>query len=77
MPTYVYECPNCNYTFEKFKKITQNNDEVCPRCNNFTKRIISGGTGVIFKGSGFYCNDYSKIGRMKKEEENKEKSELK
>ncbi|MGN0910669.1 MAG: hypothetical protein ACI4NV_04505 [Thermoguttaceae bacterium] len=33
--------------------------EVCPKCGEKKlRRVISGGVGVIFKGSGFYCTDY-------------------
>ena len=31
----------------------------CPECKkNSLRRIISGGTGLIFKGSGYYLTDY-------------------
>jgi len=31
----------------------------CPVCGqNEVARLISGGTGLIFKGSGFYITDY-------------------
>tara|TARA_X000001036_G_scaffold118107_2_gene111566 strand:- start:615 stop:827 length:213 start_codon:yes stop_codon:yes gene_type:complete len=31
----------------------------CPECKKDTlRRIISGGTGLIFKGSGYYLTDY-------------------
>jgi predicted nucleic acid-binding Zn ribbon protein len=34
---------------------------VCPECENSAlRRLISGGAGVIFKGSGFYVNDSRK-----------------
>tara|TARA_B100000902_G_scaffold72428_1_gene77756 strand:- start:819 stop:1010 length:192 start_codon:yes stop_codon:yes gene_type:complete len=32
----------------------------CPKCLNTVRRLISGGTGLIFKGSGFYKTDYNK-----------------
>jgi predicted nucleic acid-binding Zn ribbon protein len=32
----------------------------CPTCGGKVKRLISAGGGVIFKGSGFYANDYAK-----------------
>jgi len=32
--------------------------EECPNCGGKAKRLISGGTGLIFKGSGFYITDY-------------------
>tara|TARA_B100000131_G_scaffold7925_1_gene8203 strand:- start:5 stop:220 length:216 start_codon:yes stop_codon:yes gene_type:complete len=31
----------------------------CPECKKHSlRRIISGGTGLIFKGSGYYLTDY-------------------
>jgi hypothetical protein len=30
----------------------------CPKCDGPVKRLISGGAGLIFKGSGFYLTDY-------------------
>jgi len=32
----------------------------CPQCGKEVRRLIFGGTGVIFKGSGFYVTDKSK-----------------
>jgi len=33
----------------------------CPKCKkNKLERLISGGSGVIFKGTGFYETDYKK-----------------
>tara|TARA_B000000475_G_scaffold258708_2_gene240991 strand:- start:1318 stop:1515 length:198 start_codon:yes stop_codon:yes gene_type:complete len=32
----------------------------CSVCNNKLRRLVSGGTGLIFKGSGFYLTDYAK-----------------
>ena len=60
MPTYEYECDNCNKTFEVFQKITDEPLKKCPKCNKKIKRLIGGGSGVIFKGSGFYATDYRK-----------------
>lgn len=31
--------------------------KVCNDCGGDLKRIISGGTGLIFKGDGFYLTD--------------------
>lgn len=62
MPTYEYECDNCNKTFEVFQKITDEPLKKCPKCNKKIKRLIGGGSGIIFKGSGFYATDYRKGG---------------
>lgn len=32
----------------------------CPKCEGETERLITGGENIIFKGSGFYVNDYKK-----------------
>jgi predicted nucleic acid-binding Zn ribbon protein len=33
----------------------------CPKCKkNSLVRLISGGSGILFKGSGFYETDYKK-----------------
>jgi len=60
MPTYEYECPDCGCRFEKFERITAPPSGACPRCGAKGRRLISGGAGLIFKGSGFYTTDYRK-----------------
>ncbi|MDC7221863.1 MAG: zinc ribbon domain-containing protein [Spirochaetales bacterium] len=58
MPTYDYECKECGYTFEKFQSMTEDSLTTCPECHKETlRRLIGGGMGIIFKGSGFYVND--------------------
>lgn len=58
MPTYDYDCSTCGQTTELFQSITAAPLEICPRCGGKVTRRISGGTGLIFKGSGFYLTDY-------------------
>ncbi len=58
MPTYEYYCTDCNFEFEEFQSIASEPIQICPKCNGNVKRKISGGTGLIFKGSGFYITDY-------------------
>ncbi len=60
MPTYEYECTKCGHTFEAFQSITEKPLSRCPRCQSRIKRLIGGGMGVIFKGSGFYTTDYKR-----------------
>ena len=60
MPTYDYKCTKCQYTFEHFQSMSEEPLLECPKCSNTLRRLISGGTGIIFKGSGFYKTDYSK-----------------
>lgn len=59
MPTYEYKCKNCSYLFEKFQSITAKLLRKCPNCGKLKLiRLIGPGSGIIFRGSGFYCNDY-------------------
>ena len=60
MPTYEYQCTQCNYLFEEFQKISDQPKTVCPQCSGPLKRLPGAGSGIIFKGSGFYCTDYKK-----------------
>jgi putative FmdB family regulatory protein len=61
MPTYEYLCSNCGHRFEKFQRITAEPETICPNCQQLSiKRVINGGNGIIFKGSGFYITDYRK-----------------
>ena len=61
MPTYEHVCEN-GHTFEEFQSIVAQPIEICPICGGRAERKISGGTGLIFKGSGFYINDYARKG---------------
>ena len=58
MPTYEYECLKCGHKFEKFQNMSDELIKECPQCNGNVRRLIGAGTGIIFKGSGFYATDY-------------------
>ncbi len=66
MPTYEYICEKCGHHFDQFQSISAKPLTVCPKelCvqkqwgKGKVKRAISGGAGLIFKGSGFYITDY-------------------
>jgi putative FmdB family regulatory protein len=61
MPTYNYKCNNCGHSFEKFQSMSSGSLRKCPKCKKHKlKRLIGAGSGIIFKGSGFYVNDYAK-----------------
>lgn len=60
MPTYDYKCEKCGYKFEELQSMSAAPLTECPQCKGKVKRLISGGTGMIFKGSGFYATDYKK-----------------
>lgn len=57
MPTYEYECTRCGHQFEEFKPMSAPRRQRCPKCRGKVERLVSGGLGVHFKGSGFYITD--------------------
>jgi len=66
MPTYEYLCEECGYRFEKFQKMSDEPIKECPKCGGKTERLIGGGMGIVFKGSGFYSTDYKDSGSLGK-----------
>lgn len=63
MPTYEYQCDACEHRFELFQSIKAAPTRKCPSCGKLkVRRLISGGGGLIFKGSGFYITDYRSEG---------------
>ena len=71
MPTYEYRCPACGTDFEKFQKMSDPPVAECPGCGAAAERRISGGSGLLFKGSGFYITDYRGEGYKKAAEAEK------
>jgi putative FmdB family regulatory protein len=67
MPTYEFRCPN-GHTFDRFYRSigTSEAQTACPSCGEMAERIMSGGAGLVFKGSGFYLTDYGKNAHQKK-----------
>ena len=57
MPTYEYECKKCGHSFDVFQSMKDDPLKTCPKCGKELRRLINGGTGVIFKGGGFYVTD--------------------
>ncbi|HSY43220.1 MAG TPA: zinc ribbon domain-containing protein [Candidatus Acidoferrum sp.] len=66
MPTYEYVCKKCGHEFEASRSMTAKPLQTCPKelCakkkwgrGRVTKKI-SGGAGLLFKGTGFYITDY-------------------
>jgi len=58
VPTYQYHCTDCGHDFEEFQSITDKPLDKCPRCGGKPQRVITGGAGFLFKGSGFYITDH-------------------
>ena len=74
MPTYEYECRSCRHRFERLQPITAKPSAACPKCKKTARRLISGGAGVLFKGTGFYATDYRSSSYKKRASEESSKS---
>ncbi|MHC4482996.1 MAG: FmdB family zinc ribbon protein [Planctomycetota bacterium] len=72
MPTYDYICEDCEQEFEQFQAITAKPIRKCPNCGKLSlKRLIGAGSGLIFKGNGFYETDYRSESYKKAEKSEK------
>ncbi|HMH55770.1 MAG TPA: zinc ribbon domain-containing protein [Gemmatimonadales bacterium] len=76
MPTYEYRCPD-GHLFEKFQKMAEKPRAKCPVCGKPAMRMISGGAGLVFKGTGFYITDYGKDGKGPRKPESESAAETK
>ncbi|HYU01911.1 MAG TPA: zinc ribbon domain-containing protein [Gemmatimonadales bacterium] len=77
MPTYEYKCP-AGHMFEKFfPSMHDKRREKCPTCGKLAERQISGGAGLVFKGTGFYTTDYKRAGEKQDQKDQKEQKEQK
>lgn len=66
LPTYVYECEDCDYRFEEKQSFDDDTLTECPKCRGKIRRIIFA-TPVHYKGSGFATTDARGItGRKRK-----------
>jgi putative FmdB family regulatory protein len=55
MPTYEYKCEACEHYWEARHSMKDNPITKCPKCGeNKAKRLISGGTGFVLKGGGWF-----------------------
>jgi putative FmdB family regulatory protein len=75
MPTYAYRCLSCGHEFEKFHKMTVRTRPKCPECGTTAERVITGGAGLHFKGSGFYITDYPKKGQKGQERQERQEGQ--
>lgn len=78
MPTYDYQCNACGHEFELFQQMTAAVKKKCPECGKLKlQRLIGTGSGVLFKGSGFYETDYRSESYKKAAEAEKKSAEPK
>ncbi|HEY0928289.1 MAG TPA: hypothetical protein VGE27_00100 [Gemmatimonas sp.] len=75
MPTYEFRCPD-GTIIERIFKISEVPESIpSPNGDGVATRIISGGAGLLFKGSGFYITDYGKDGKKDQRPASSEKSD--
>ncbi len=60
MPTYEYQCESCGEEFEYFHGMNEAPKATCEKCGGALRKLLSAGSGLIFKGTGFYITDYKK-----------------
>lgn len=54
MAVYDYKCDKCDNVQEEMHSIKETPEIKCEKCQSNMTRCISGGTGFILKGDGFY-----------------------
>lgn len=59
MPAYDYKCNSCGHRFEERQSFYADPVASCPECNSKASRQFVA-VPIVFKGSGFYVNDYGK-----------------
>lgn len=60
MPIYEYQCSSCNSEESHFQRMDENRKRTCSKCKKKTLNRKISASNIIFKGKGFYCNDYPK-----------------
>lgn len=59
MPTYVFKCPVDETEFTAKLSVEARKSGFCPECGRQGTRVYTP-VGIVFKGDGFYVNDYKK-----------------
>ena len=61
MPTYDYQCEKCGRVYEVRQSFSDAPMTKCEACSGKVHKLFSP-PAIIFKGSGFHCNDYKSSG---------------
>ncbi len=57
--TYEYACGACGHEWEAEQSISEVPLKKCPKCGKpQARRLVSGGTGFLLKGGGWYADGY-------------------
>jgi putative FmdB family regulatory protein len=61
--TYEYVCEACGHQWEAEQSIKDASLKICVSCGESkAKRLVSGGTGFLLKGGGWYADLYGSSG---------------
>ncbi len=69
MPTYSYQCTECDDRFDIVQAFTDDALTTCERCSGRLRKIFNS-VGVVFKGSGFYRTDSRESSKSSKSSTN-------
>ena len=74
LPRYDYECDECSHKFEVRQSFDSKPVAECPKCQARASRKFHA-VPIMFKGSGWYVNDYGKRGGTTKNTESGDSKE--
>lgn len=63
MPIYEYKCSECGNVYEKRQKFSDPVDTVCNCEKKAPVFRLTSAPALVFKGSGWYVNDYARAGK--------------
>jgi len=64
VPIYEYQCEVCGHHFEVIQKFSEEPVTSCVVCAGPVRRVLSA-PALVFKGTGWYVNDYASPERKK------------
>ena len=62
MAIYEYHCEECGEDFELWRRISDNNLPVCPKCGGQKVDKLISHSSFVLKGTGWYATDYAHKG---------------
>ena len=69
--TYTYGCEKCG-DVETDQRMTDDALTKCPQCGGDVSRLITGGTGFVLKGGGWFSDSYANAGNKDRQKFDKE-----
>lgn len=74
MPTYAYQCPECEHEFKRFLPLADYREpQTCPECGHHPSVKMITTVGVIYKGDGWTDKNLRIKKQMQKKNERLDK----